>query len=158
MDVRNPRNRFLAGVAITVMVATAGTAAAQSQTQTQTSPPPASAPAPGRATPAPDPAAREKSVQEVTGKVKKVDAVGKKVEVSSGLFGLLGRTLEVTEDTQIRHEGRQEQLTALREGARVRAEYEARDGKNIAKSIEVMPEPERPAAGGQGAAPRKTTP
>jgi Cu/Ag efflux protein CusF len=162
MDVRK-KTALLAGLALTCTAAVAGTSGAQSQTQTQKSPPPVTAPAPGRPAPGSgsDQAAREPSVHEITGTVKKVDAAGKKVELSSGLFGLLGRTLEVTDDTLIRHEGRPEQLAALREGTRVRAEYESRDGKNIAKSIEVMPaEDERGAAGGAGQpqGQRKTTP
>jgi Cu/Ag efflux protein CusF len=162
MDLRR-QTALLAGLAMAVTAATAGTAVAQSQTQTQKSPPPATAPAPGRPAPGSgsDQAAREPSVHEITGKVKKVDPAGRTVELSSGLFGLLGRTLEVTDDTLIRHEGRQEQLAALREGTRVRAEYESRDGKNIAKSIEVMPAEEDRGAGeraGQPQGQRRTTP
>jgi hypothetical protein len=152
----------LLGGCMAILLLTAGMAAAQPQSQTQVSPAPSTAPAPGtpsatRPGTAPGTPAREPAVHEMTGTLKKVDAVGKTVEVSSGLFGILGRTLEITDDTRIRAEGRPEGLTALREGARVRAEYESRDGKNIAKSIEVMPEEPGRATRGPAGQP-KTTP
>ncbi len=152
----------LLGACVAILALTAGMAAAQPQSQTQVSPAPSTAPAPGtpsgtRPGAAPGTPARQPPVHELTGNLRKVDAVGKTVEVSSGLFGLLGRTLEITDDTQIRAEGRPEALTALREGARVRAEYESRDGKNIAKSIEVMPEEQGRAGRGPSGQP-KTTP
>lgn len=80
------------------------------------------------------------SVSSVEGTVKKVDPAGGKVEITSGLFGFLGRTLEVTPDTHIRVEGRQSTLSDIREGDKVRAAYEVREGQSIAKSINVTPE------------------
>ena len=71
-------------------------AAAPGWAQTQMPPAPA---APANATPA-----------SLEGTVKKVDQNAKTVLVSSGLFGLFGRTLEVTGDTQIQVEGRQATL------------------------------------------------
>jgi hypothetical protein len=72
--------------------------------------------------------------------VSKVDPLAKTVGVSSGLFGLLGATVRVADDTQIRIMGQPGTLADIKEGARVKASYEVRDGKNLAKSIEVMPE------------------
>jgi len=100
--------------------------------QTQMPPPAPAAPA------SPTPASLE-------GTVKKVDHNAKTVLVSSGLFGLFGRTLEVTGDTQIQVEGRQATLTDIQEGAKVKASYEWRGGKKIATRLDVMPAPQ-PAA------------
>ncbi|HEV8458234.1 MAG TPA: hypothetical protein VGR44_08060 [Methylomirabilota bacterium] len=76
------------------------------------------------------------------GKVRKVDPGARTVQVSSGLLGLFGRTLEVTSDTQIQVEGKQATLADIHEGAKVKASYETREGKNIATRLEVMPAPE----------------
>jgi len=70
------------------------------------------------------------------GPVKQVDPVEKTVSVG-WLFGLLSTTLEVTEDTRIVVEGATGSLADIQEGDVVKAAYEAHDGKNIAKSIEV---------------------
>jgi Cu/Ag efflux protein CusF len=75
------------------------------------------------------------------GTVKKVDATTSTVRVSSGLLGLFPRTLEVTADTQVQIEGRQATLTEVQEGAKVKASYEVRNGKNIATRLEVMAPP-----------------
>jgi hypothetical protein len=82
----------------------------------------------------------------VEGSVKKVDPAAHTVQISTGLFGILGRTLGVTDSTQIQVEGRQGTLSDLREGNKVRAAYEARDGKNVATLIEIMPAAEEDAA------------
>jgi hypothetical protein len=87
----------------------------------------------------------------VEGSVKKVDPNSHTVQISTGLFGILGRTLGVTDHTQIQVEGRQGTLSDLREGNKVRAAYEARDGKNVATLIEIMPYPEPSSATGSRA-------
>ena len=111
----------------------------------QTQPPPA---APGAAAPPPATPAPEKSMpMEVSGTVKKVDAAAKSVQVSSGLLGFFGATLEVTDKTKINVQGKGGSISDIREGAKVQASYESRDGKNIAKLIEVMPVEEKPATG-----------
>jgi hypothetical protein len=46
----------------------------------------------------------------------------------------------VADDTQIRIMGQPGTLADIKEGARVKASYEVRDGKNLAKFIDVMPE------------------
>jgi hypothetical protein len=46
--------------------------------------------------------------------------------------------VEVTGDTRIEANGRQASLSDLREGMKVKASYEALDGKNIATRIEIL--------------------
>jgi len=82
--------------------------------------------------------------EKVIGSVQKVDPAAKTLQVG-WVLGLFSATLEVTGDTQIAVGGSKASLSDIREGDRVKAAYEARDGKNIAKSIEVTP-PE-PTAG-----------
>jgi hypothetical protein len=103
--------------------------------QTPSAPPsrPGTAPAPSAApAPAPRPS-------EVEGTVSKVDPATQTVRVSSGFLGMFGRTLEVTGNTDIQVEGRQASLADIHEGAKVKAAYEPRSGKNVATRIEVMP-------------------
>jgi Cu/Ag efflux protein CusF len=91
--------------------------------------------------------------QQIEGTVSKVDALGKTVGVSTGFFGFLGRTLQVDDGTQIRVQGQPASLTEIKEGAKVKASYEVRDGKNVARMIDVTAEkvesatPSRAAAG-----------
>jgi len=80
----------------------------------------------------------------IDGPVKSVDPAAKTVHVG-WLFGLLSTTLEVTDDTTIAVDGMKSSLEDIREGARVKASYEARNGKNIARAIEVE-SPEAPEA------------
>jgi Cu/Ag efflux protein CusF len=72
------------------------------------------------------------------GTVKKVDPAARKVEIATGLFGSFGRTLEVTPRTEILVEGRPSDLSGIREGARVRAWYDVREGESVARSINVV--------------------
>jgi len=76
---------------------------------------------------------------QVEGTVKKVDPGAQTVDISSGLFGMLGRRLEVNERTTIQLDGRQATLADIQEGAKVKASYEAQAGKNVATAIEVVP-------------------
>ncbi len=78
--------------------------------------------------------------------MKKVDPATQTVQISAGLFGLLGRTLQVDDRTQIQVEGRQGTLADIREGTKVKAAYESRDGKNVATRIEIAPTVESGAA------------
>jgi len=115
----------------------------------QTQQPP---PLPGGSTPSPSerPTENVPTMGMLEGAVKKVDPAAGTLQVSSGPFGILGRTLEVTTDTQIQVEGRQGSLTDLREGAKVKAAYESRNGKNVATQIEVMPAQENQRSSGTG--------
>ncbi len=72
------------------------------------------------------------------GPVKRVDPTSKAVEVG-WFFGLFSTRLAVNDDTHIAVEGEKGSLADIKEGDRVKASYEARDGQNIAKSIEVIP-------------------
>jgi len=133
---------------LTVVIALSlAIAAGPVMAQTQQSPP-----LPGGSTPSPSERPTEKvpTMGMLEGAVKKVDPAAGTLQVSSGPFGILGRTLEVTTDTQIQVEGRQGSLTDLREGAKVKAAYESRNGKNVATQIEVMPAQENQRSSGTG--------
>ena len=121
----------LAGFLVVGLATGAGTAMAQ--TRQPASPPPA------------DRAANADTMRAgmVEGSVKKVDLDTGTIRVSSGLFGILWRTLEVTGDTQIQVDGRQASLAEVQEGAKVKASYESREGRNVATQIDVMPAQER---------------
>jgi hypothetical protein len=125
---------------LTMMV---GVAVAQTQ---QSAPPSPSAPSPGVQPPmtppsggaAPTPGLpKEKHIE---GTVSKVDPLAKTVGVSTGLFGLLGATVQVADDTKIVVQGQPATLSEIKTGARVRASYEVRDGKNLGKLIDVTDE------------------
>ena len=131
----------LAVAVVLSLVVAGGPVMAQAQ-QSAPSTPGGAMPAPPADRPAdkaPTPAEKTPTIGTLEGAVKKVDPAGGTVQVSSGPFGIIGRTLEVTNDTQIQVEGRQGTLADLREGAKVKASYETREGKNIAMQIEVMP-------------------
>jgi hypothetical protein len=126
----------LAAVVTLSLAIAAGPVLAQTSTQ-QPAPPRGSAPGTGM-TPA-ERSTMEHKEKSVEGPVAKVDPAAQTLKVSSGLFGLMGRTLEINDQTRIQVEGRQGTLADIREGAKVRASYEPRDGKNLATHIEVMP-------------------
>ncbi len=114
------------GIAILlVMGVAAGPALAQMQT------PPPSGP------PVAKPSAERTAIGVVEGAVRNVDRGAGMLQVSTGPFGIFWKTLEVTGDTQIQVEGRQATLADIREGAPVKASYETRETKNVAKTIEV---------------------
>ena len=140
----------LAGAILAFAVSVAGaqtapsTPAAPGAMGTQASPPPMTASPP-----------QEKVMD---GPVKQVDPLGKTISVG-WLFGLFSTTLEVTEDTRIAVEGAAGSLQDIREGDVVKAAYEARDGKNIAKTIEVTEaEPRQAARAPQGGPAPSSTP
>jgi Cu/Ag efflux protein CusF len=74
----------------------------------------------------------------VEGTVSMIDPTAGKMRVSSGLFGLFSKTLEVSPDTLISVDGRDSTLAGIREGAKVKASYVARDGRLIATEIRTM--------------------
>jgi hypothetical protein len=127
--MRHIRNRLvIAGAILAFAVSVAG---AQSAPSTPTAPSANGvqrAPSPMTANPPPE--------KVMDGPVKQVDPLAKTLRVG-WLFGLLSTTLEVTEDTRIAVEGTTGSLQDIREGDEVKASYEERDGKNIARSIEV---------------------
>jgi len=87
-------------------------------------------------------AAAEASVE---GKVKKVNPAARSLEVSVGILGLWDKTLEVTEGTQIQADGQKATLADIPEGAKVKASYETRVGKNFATHIDLLPPSEAPS-------------
>jgi hypothetical protein len=115
--------------AVLLAVGSAGAQTAQ--------PPVRSAPAPA-SRPAPEP-------HQVEGKVTKVDPASQTIGVSRGWFGLFGRTLLVTDRTEIRIAGRGATLGEVQEGDKVKASFEVREGRTVATSIEVSPEEPGPA-------------
>jgi hypothetical protein len=73
----------------------------------------------------------------IEGKLTRVDGRSGSVDVSIGLFGLLGKTLEVSRDTLIEVDGRQAQFADLAEGTKVKAYYQERGAKLVATRLEV---------------------
>ena len=131
MDLSTSRFTCLGVIAVVIVtgltIAT-GTATAQAQQPLSL---------PGAAAPGGD--AEKVSTGIVEGSVKTVDPGAGTVHISSEPLGAVGRTLEVTDWTQIQVEGRQATLADIREGAHVRASYESHEGKNFATQIDVMP-------------------
>jgi Cu/Ag efflux protein CusF len=121
--------RFLTGLAAAAAILTLVVGSVTAQTQA----PSAAPPVPGA-----PPVPAETIMKKVEGTVKKVDPAAKSVQISSGLLGLLGATMEVTDETKINVQGKEGSITDIREGAKVRASYESRGGKNVVTSIEVM--------------------
>jgi hypothetical protein len=102
-------------------------------------------------TPVPSPGASRPRVEQVIdGPVKDVDPVAKTVDVG-WFLGLFSTTLEMTNDTRIAVDGANGSLDMIREGDRVKASYEAKEGKNIAKAIDVS-QPDRSAMPGRAPA------
>jgi hypothetical protein len=111
---------------------------------------PGAPPAPSGVPPADKPPVEKITTGMLEGAVKKVDPGAGELHVSSGLFGVFRKTLEVSNDTEIQMNGQKGTLADLREGETVKASYESRDGKNFATRIEAMPAEEK--------APRAATP
>ena len=137
MLLRTSRNAGFAtsialGLALVTSPATAQVPAAPADS-------PAAVPAPGNPTNSAEMLERSGKVEILEGSVKKVDPGAGTLQVNAGPLGILSRTLEVAEDTQIAVGGRQATLADLQEGAKVKAAYESRDGKSVATRIEVVP-------------------
>jgi Cu/Ag efflux protein CusF len=115
------------------MVGVAMIGAATGTVWAQTPPP---RPSPGMERPAGELAPTTTGM--VEGTVSKIDPTTGKMRVSSGLFGLFGKTLEVSPETQISVDGRDSTLAGIREGAKVKASYVTRDGRLIATEIQAM--------------------
>jgi Cu/Ag efflux protein CusF len=76
----------------------------------------------------------------VEGTVKKVDPATGMLRVSSGPFGLFAKSLQVGPDTRVTVDGHESNLSAIREGTRVKASYEQRNGQTVATRIEALPQ------------------
>jgi len=137
-----------AGLALTVSFAVAQTAPKPSGAP--------SAPADSGLRQAPSPAPSVPVTKVIDGPVKDVDPAAKTVEVG-WLLGFLSTTLEVTDDTQIAIDGEKGSLDRIHEGDQVKASYEARDGKNLAKAIEVT-QPEKESMPSKAAPPARESP
>jgi len=116
-----------------------GTFPAAAQTPTNPSDSPAAVPAPGNPTSSADTQERSGKTEILEGSVTRVDAGARTLQVSDPALGSMGQTLEVAADTQIEVNGREATLADLQEGAKVKAAYQSRDGKNVATRIEVVP-------------------
>ena len=75
----------------------------------------------------------------IEGTVKKINPAARTIEVSTG--GHWEKTLELTNGTQVRDEGRAATLDDIQEGVRVKASYETLLGKSFATRIDLMPAP-----------------
>jgi hypothetical protein len=79
----------------------------------------------------------ERGAGMIEGKLTRVDGRTETVDVSIGLLGLLGKTIEVNHDTLIQVDGREARFADLQEGAKVKAFYEERGTKLVATRLEV---------------------
>src|SRR5215469_864644 len=77
----------------------------------------------------------------IEGTVKKVDPAKRTIEVSTGSSGHWEKTLELTNGTQIRDEGRAATMDDIQEGVKVKASYETLLGKSFATRIDLIPMP-----------------
>jgi Cu/Ag efflux protein CusF len=68
---------------------------------------------------------------EMEGKIQSFDPAGKQMVLDDGT------TLTWDETTTISVEGKEGKLEDLKEGAKVKASYQEKDGKNVADKIEV---------------------
>jgi hypothetical protein len=126
-------NRYVRTTMMAVALASmTGAAAAQVP---QPVPTPTPVPAPDR----PMSETRRPVAGMVEGTVKKIDPAAGTLQISSGLFGLFGKTLQVGPDTRISVDGRESNLGEVREGTKVKASYETRNGLTVATRIEAMP-------------------
>ena len=73
----------------------------------------------------------------IEGKLTRVDGRTESVDVSVGLLGLLGKTIEINQDTRIQVNGREGRFADLQEGAKVKAFYEERGAKLVGTRLEV---------------------
>ena len=75
----------------------------------------------------------------VEGTVRKVDVEAGTIQVSSGPLGLVGRTLQLSEDTLVKVGDREASVTEIFEGSKVTAYYETRNRKYVATYIDLVP-------------------
>jgi hypothetical protein len=138
----------VAGLVLTISFAMA---------QTAPNPPGApTAPAEPDLKPAPFTVPSVSMTKVIDGPVKDVDPAAQTVKIG-WLLGFLSTTLEVTDDTQVVVDGEKGSLDRIHEGDQVKASYEVRDGKNLAKAIEVT-QPERESMPSKAAPPATESP
>jgi hypothetical protein len=125
-------NRYVRMTTLAVALTSMAAGAAPAQV-----PPPAPTPVPSPNRPMTETA--RPVIGMVEGTVKKVDPAAGTLQISSGLFGLFGKTLQVGPDTQISVDGRDSNLAEVRAGSKVKASYETRNGLTVATRIEAMP-------------------
>jgi Cu/Ag efflux protein CusF len=65
------------------------------------------------------------------GKIQSIDAANKQVSLDNGTMLVLDEAVMIT------IEGKEGKLEDLKEGSKVKASYEEKDGKNVAKMLEV---------------------
>jgi hypothetical protein len=68
---------------------------------------------------------------EVEGKIQAINPVSKKILLDNGL------ALATTDDTTITIEGKPSGFRSVKEGGKVKASYEAKDGQNLAITLDV---------------------
>jgi Cu/Ag efflux protein CusF len=68
---------------------------------------------------------------DMEGKIQSIDTASKQMVLDNGT------TLAWDETTTISMEGKDAKLEDLKEGAKVKASYQEKDGKNVAEKIEV---------------------
>ena len=68
---------------------------------------------------------------EMEGAIQSIDTAGKEIVLSDGT------TLLCDDSTNIMVEGKEGKLDDLKEGAKVKASYEEKDGKNMAATLDV---------------------
>jgi Cu/Ag efflux protein CusF len=103
----------------------------------------AQVPPPTTPTPTPTPRSTEMTPAKmgmVEGTVKKVDTATGMLRVSSGPFGLFSKSIQVGPETRVTVDGRESNLSAIREGTKVKASYEQRNGQTVATRIEALPQ------------------
>jgi len=98
---------------------------------------PASAQPPHPLQPGPRLTRLERGAGVIEGKLTRVDGRTESVDVSVGLLGLLGKTIEINQDTRIQVNGREGRFADLQEGAKVKAFYEERGAKLVGTRLEV---------------------
>src|SRR5260370_9182114 len=75
----------------------------------------------------------------IEGKLTRVDGRTETVDVSIGLLGLLGKTIEVNHDTLIQVNGREARFADLQEGATGKSFYQDRGATLVGTRLEVTP-------------------
>jgi hypothetical protein len=68
---------------------------------------------------------------EVEGKIQAINPMSKKILLDNGA------TLATNDDTTITIEGKPSRFQAVKEGTKVKASYEEKDGKNMAITLDV---------------------